>query len=230
MSEKWREARQGALDVAPLLVAAVAFGLIWGTIAAGKGLSTLESFLMSLLVFAGAAQLVALEIWQTPPPILLLAFTVFIVNFRHVLMSVSISRHLPYIPRGLHPLVAFFLVDETWALAEKRALARPVSLAYFLGTAIPVWIIWCGASALGAHLGKSVGDPAVIGLDFAFAAMIMGILMGFWKGSRTLAVLAVAGVTAALTKLYVPGSWYVVAGGIAGALCAALMHRDEVRE
>lgn len=230
MSQTWREARQGVLDVAPVLVAAVAFGIIWGTIAAGKGLSTAESLLMSLLVFAGASQLVALEIWQTPPPVLLLALTVFIVNFRHVLMSVSLSRHLPHIPRRLHPLVAFFLVDETWALAEKRALGRPVSLAYFLGTALPVWVVWSAASAFGAFLGKGVGDPAAIGLDFAFAAMLIGILMGFWKGSRTLAVLAAAGVTAALTKLYVPGAWYVVAGGVAGALCAALLHRERAAE
>lgn len=226
MTARWREAKAGAADIAPVLFAAVPIGLLWGTLAAGKGLSVLEAFLMSSLVFAGASQFVALEIWQTPVPALLLGFTAFIVNVRHVLMSASLSRHIPDIPRRLHPLVAYFLVDESWALAEKRALAQHVSLAYFLGTALPMWLCWQAATALGAFLGKSVGDPAAFGIDFAFSAMFIGIIMGFWKGARTGAVLAVAAACAALAKLYVPGAWYIVIGGVAGALCAALIDRE----
>lgn len=225
----WREARQGLADIWPVLFAAVPIGLLWGTLAAGKGLSALEALLMSGLVFAGASQFVALEVWQTPVPVFVLAFTVFIVNVRHVLMSASISRHIPGIPRRLHPLVAFFLVDESWALSEKRALKGRVSLAYFLGTGVPMWLCWAGASGLGAWLGKSVGDPAAYGIDFAFSAMFIGILMGFWKGSRTAAVLGVAAAAAALAKLYVPGAWYIVIGGVMGALCAAALPQEDPR-
>jgi 4-azaleucine resistance transporter AzlC len=229
MSATWREARQGVADIWPVLFAAVPIGLLWGTLAAGKGLSALEAFLMSGMVFAGASQFVALEVWQTPVPALLLAFTVFVVNARHALMSASISRHIPGIPRRLHPLVAFFLVDESWALSEKRALTRHVSLAYFLGTSLPMWLCWTVSSGLGAWFGKSIGDPAAFGIDFAFSAMFIGILMGFWKGSRTAIVLGVAAAAAALAKLYVPGAWYIVIGGSMGALCAALLPQENRR-
>lgn len=210
-----------------MLIAVVPIGLLWGTLAVGKGLSLVEAWLMSLLVFAGASQFVALELWTEPAPVLLLAFTAFIVNIRHVLMSASISRHVPSIPRKLHPLVAYLLVDESWALGEKRALSQPLTLAYFLGTAVPLWLCWNASTIAGATLGKSLGDPAAFGIDFAFSAMFIAILMGFWKGRRTAAVLAVAGFSAAVAKLYVAGAWYIVIGGVAGALCAALLHSEE---
>lgn len=221
------EFRQGVADILPVLIAVVPIGLLWGTLAAGKGLSVIEAWLMSLLVFAGASQFVALEMWVQPVPVLLLAFTAFIVNIRHVLMSASISRHIPSIPRRLHPLVAYFLVDESWALGEKRALSQPLTLGYFLGTSLPLWICWNFSTVLGALLGRSLGDPAAFGVDFAFSAMFIAILMGFWKGRRTAAVLIVAGLAAALAKLWVPGAWYIVIGGLAGALCAAALHSEE---
>lgn len=218
------EAREGVLDVLPLLVAVFPMGLLWGTLAAAKGMSLLQSALMSVMVFAGASQFVAIELWQSPLPVLLLVFTAFIVNVRHVLMSASLSRHIPSILRRHHPLVAYFLVDESWALAEKRALIRPVSLAYFLGLSVPLWCSWQSSTLLGAVLGKSIGDPAVYGIDFAFSALFISILMGFWKGSRTGLVLFAAGLAAALSKLWLPGAWYIVIGAIAGAAAAALAH------
>ncbi len=222
-----REFLTGMTEVAPVLVAAVPIGLLWGTLAAGKGLTAFEAALMSLLVFAGAAQFVALEVWQDPVPVLLLTMTAFIVNTRHILMSASLSRHIEAIPRRFHPLVAFLLVDESWALSEKRAVNGSVTLPYFLGLTLPMLLSWTLSTGIGAMLGRSLGDPAAFGLDFAFSALFIAILMGFWKGPVTAAVLAVSGVVAAVVKLSIPGAWYIVAGGVAGAVCAALLHREE---
>lgn len=217
----------GAGEIAPVLVAAVPIGLLWGTLASGKGLSVFEAVLMSGLVFAGSAQFVAIELWHDPVPVLLLTVTALIVNVRHVLMSASLSRHIDAIPRRFHPLVAFLLVDESWALSEKRALTQPVTLAYYLGLTLPMVVCWSVSTGIGAALGRSIGDPAAFGIDFAFSALFIGILMGFWQGSRTAAVLAVSGAASAFTKLTAEGAWYIVAGGIAGALCAAVFYREE---
>ncbi|WP_373504830.1 AzlC family ABC transporter permease [Aestuariivirga sp.] len=217
----------GAAEIAPILVAASPIGLLWGTLATGKGLSLFEAVLMSALVFAGAAQFVAIEMWHDPVPVLLVTFTVFIVNARHILMSASLSRHIEAIPRALHPLVAFLMVDESWALSEKRALSEPVTLPYYLGLSLPMVACWTVSTGVGAMLGRSLGDPAAIGLDFAFSALFVSILMGFWKGRSTALILTASGAAAVLAKFMLPGAWYIVAGGLAGALCAALLHRDE---
>ena len=76
-------------------------------------------------------------------------------------------------------------------------------------------------------LGRALGDPSALGLDFAFSAMFIAILMGFWKGRSTAGVLAASGGVAAATHLAFTGPWYIVAGGLAGALYAFLTGGDE---
>src|SRR5690349_19518700 len=84
MSSSAREFRQGLLDVLPILVAGMPVGLLWGTLAASKGLVPFEVWLMSATVYAGAAQFVAIEVWHDPVPWVLLTVTALIVNIRHV--------------------------------------------------------------------------------------------------------------------------------------------------
>jgi 4-azaleucine resistance transporter AzlC len=223
---QWREVRQGIADMAPVLVAASPIGLLWGTLAAAHGFSPLEAGLMSALVFAGAAQFVAIELWREPVPILLLTLTALIVNMRHVLMGASLSRHLSHIGKIWHPLIAFLMVDENWAFSERRVLKQRLTLSYFMGMAIAMYLLWVISSVIGAVIGKSLGDPAAFGIDFAFSALFIGILAGFWKGSRTAVVLAASAICAALAKSHIPGAWYIVIGGLAGVLAAALLYRE----
>ena len=226
MSFSAREFRQGLVEVLPIVVAATPIGLLWGTLAAGKGLSAFETWLMSASVFAGAAQFVAIEVWRDPVPWLLLTVTALIVNIRHVLMGASLSRHIGGIDRRWYPLMMFVMADENWAFSERRALKAPLSLSYYFGLALPMWLIWTSSSLIGAIVGRSFGDPAVYGFDFASSAMFIGILVGFWKGPRTGAILGASAIAAALAKLYVPGAWYIVIGGIAGVIVAALFYKE----
>src|SRR5687767_5055694 len=92
-----REFRDGMIEIVPVLVAGFPIGLLWGTLAADKGLSPLEAGLTSATLFAGAAQFVAIELWRDPAPWLLLTVTVLIVNVRHILMGASLSRHIAHV-------------------------------------------------------------------------------------------------------------------------------------
>ncbi|HRI90197.1 AzlC family ABC transporter permease [Accumulibacter sp.] len=219
--------RRGVFDILPVLAAAVPIGLLWGTLAAGKGFTPFEAWLTSATVFAGAAQFVAVDMWRDPVPLLLIVVTTFIVNVRHLLMGASLQRHLGAFsgPGGL--LAMFLMTDESWAFAERKVLAEPLRPAYYFGVALPMWLVWSSASLAGAIAGRSLGDPAVYGFDFAFSAMFIAILAGFWRGPRTGAVLAMSALAAALAKLVIPGAWYIVIGGSAGVLVAALLHGED---
>lgn len=210
-----------------MVVAYIPIGLLWGTLAAAKGISPLEAVMMSVIVFAGSAQFVAVDMWHDPVPVFLLTFTALIINVRHVLMSASLSRHVDGIPRALHPVVAYFLVDESWALAERRVLETPLTFAYYLGITLPLAMTWWLSTGTGAMLGRALGDPSALGLDFAFSAMFIAILMGFWKGPSTAGVLAASGAVAAITYGAFEGPWYIVAGAVAGALYAYATGRVE---
>lgn len=208
------------------MVAYVPIGLLWGTLAAGKGFSALEAMLTSVFVYAGAAQFVAVDMWREPLPIFLLIATTLVVNLRHVLMSASLSRHISNIDARWRIALMYIMTDESWAITERRAQSNVIDLGYVLGTFLPLWPTWFLCSFIGAVVGNSLGDPAVYGLDFAFSAIFITIIMGFWKGPRTAAVIVASGTAAVVAKLFLPGAWYIMAGGVVGVLIAAVMHSE----
>lgn len=226
----WKEFRQGMIDIIPVEVAGVPIGLLWGTLAVGEGLSPFEAWLASATIFAGAAQFVAIELWRQPVPWLLLTFTAFIVNVRHILMGASLSRHMDRIPKSWRPALMFFMADENWAFSERRALRQPLTTAYYLGLALPMIVTWTTATLIGALAGHALGDPEAYGFDFAFSALFIAILAGFWKGPRTGAVLAASALVAASSKLLIEGAWYIVVGGLAGVVVATLLHTEKEAE
>jgi 4-azaleucine resistance transporter AzlC len=225
---RWRdEFLSGALEILPIVIAAVPISVLWGTLAVKKGFSPLETALASASMFGGAAQFVAIDLWRDPVPVFLVIVSVFVVNARHVLMGASLSRHLGGIAPHLRPFVMFLLVDEVWALAERRVLHHPLTWPYYLGLGLPLWLSWTIASMFGALIGRSLGEPAAFGLDFAFPSLFIAILASIWKGPKTGAVLAASGAVAALSKLLIPGAWYIVLGGLAGVALAAAIHAPE---
>ena len=209
------------------MVAYVPIGLLWGTVAAGKGFSALEALLTSVFVYAGASQFVAVDMWREPVPIFILIATTLVVNLRHVLMSASLSRHISTISGSWRVALMYLLTDESWAINERRAQTEMIDLGYILGTFLPLWPTWFLCSFIGAFVGNSLGDPAVYGLDFAFSAIFLTIIMGFWKGPRTAGVILASGLFAVAGKLFLPGAWYIMVGGVAGVLIAAMMHSED---
>ena len=165
--------RQGLRDIAPVIIAYIPIGLLWGTLAAGKGFSPLEALLTSVFVYAGAAQFVAVDMWVQPVPVVLLTITALVVNLRHLLMSASLSRHLSPVSRGWRYALMYILTDESWAIAERRARSAPLDLGYMLGSALPIWPTWFFCSFIGAAVGNRLGAPAAYGLDFAFSAIFI---------------------------------------------------------
>ncbi len=226
MSSRLQDFSAGALAILPVLAAAVPIALLYGTLAVAKGLSPFEVWFMSATVFAGALQFVAIDQWSDPAPIGLLAITALIVNVRHVLMGASIGRAMGGFSAPQRYAAMFLLTDEGWAFAEQRARKGVLTPAYYFGLGTAMWLTWTSASLAGALLGNLVGDPAAWGFNFAFSAVFICILAGFWNNWRTGFVLAASGVVSALVYLNVDGAWYIMAGALAGIVMAALLHAE----
>src|SRR5215203_5775629 len=153
------EAHDGLRDIAPVMIAAAPIGGLFGAISASKGLSLAEVALMSTLVFAGGAQFAAIEMWSYPVPVAAILFSTPLVNVRHVLMGASLAPKTRGFSFAQRHLGFFFLTDEAWALAERRALAKSVTPAYWFACAATLASVWIGASILGAVVGAFLGDP-----------------------------------------------------------------------
>ena len=221
------EFRDGARDILPPLIAAIPIGLVYGAICTAKGMSVVEAALASALVFAGGAQFAATELWASPPPVLALALSTLLINARHVLMGASLKPKARF--GAATPFVVFWMADENWALAERRAARGPVTLAYWLGMAAPFYVNWITWTVVGAAGGALLGDPARFGADFAFTALFIGLVAGFWKGRSTGVTVAAAGVAAALVYRTLGSPWHVLAGAFAGMVAAAATTRGGTR-
>ncbi len=212
----------GAIAIVPILIPAAVFGLLLGSVAAQKGLSPLEMALMSTTVFAGASQLVAVEIWTSPPAIALLGLTALTVNLRHVLMGATLVPALTGWSRGQIYGGLFFLADEVWALALKRSGETALTPSYYAGLSLTLYLGWIASTTLGTIFGGLLEDPQRYGLDFAFTAVFLTLLVGMWKGRRSLPPWLAGALVAVAAYYLLPGVWYIALGGIAGAVAGAL--------
>lgn len=214
------ELLDGLRSIVPLVFAAVPIGFVFGAVADGNGLSALEVTLMSALVFAGGSQFVAMDLWTHPASWSALGLAALLVNLRHVLMGASFERSLRLFRPWQKLASLLVMADENWALAEARSRVQVLTPIFYLGLALPFYLSWIAASLAGAVFGALIGDVAVYGLDFAFPAVFIVLLMGFWKGRETGLVLIASAIAALTIHTLVPGAWYIAAGALAGLAAA----------
>jgi 4-azaleucine resistance transporter AzlC len=219
--------RGGLSLIAPLVAAVLPIGLVFGAVAVGKGLSPLEATLMSALVFAGGSQFVAMDIWTHPASWSALGTAALLINLRHVLMSASLGQRMQAFSPTARRLAMLFLADEVWAMAEARSRRAPLTPDFFAGLAVPFYGAWVASTLGGALLGPFLGDTTVIGLDFAFPAVFVVLVIGFVKGRTSGLILLASAVAAVLVHHWVSGVWYIIAGAAAGLLVAAIASRKE---
>jgi 4-azaleucine resistance transporter AzlC len=212
-----RESAAAVAAISPVLIGVAAYGLLFGSLARQAGLAPVEIAVMSTTVFAGGSQFVAIELWSTPLPVATIVAAVLIVNLRHVLMGASIAPAIAGWPAWQSYAALFFLADESWALASRRSLERPLTLAYYLGLAIPLVLVWVAATTLGTLGGHLVADPAAYGIDFAFTAVFLTLLTGLWQGRASLAPWTASALVAFTVHLVTPGVWTIVGGALTGA-------------
>lgn len=219
--------RAGFLAMVPLGLGAATFGLLFGFLADQRGLSALEALLMSGLVFAGASQLLALELWSDPPSVLALTLGTVGVNLRFMMMAAALRPWLaPLGPARAYGSLAL-LVDMNFAMSLTRMRRGERDAAYFLGGGLLLWLVWVGSTGAGHLFGHLLREPERLGLDFLVAGCFLAMLVPLYERRRSLAPWLAAAAAAALAWQALPGSWYLLAGTLAGALTGVLL--DERR-
>ncbi|GAA0664717.1 AzlC family ABC transporter permease [Natronoarchaeum mannanilyticum] len=211
-----RGIRDGFVKCVPVSLGVAGYGIAFGVLAQQAGLSVAEATLMSAVVVAGAAQVIAVELWADPIPVALVVGTAFVVNLRYTLMGAALRPWL----RDLTPLQAygsvFFMADENWALTMGELRSGGTKGAFLLGSGLAIWAFWVGSTVLGATAGATIGEPSRYGLDFVLVAVFLAIAVSLWDGASDLVPWAGALLVAVLSSQLLPGSWYILAGGIAG--------------
>jgi len=219
-SEFWRGFRPG-MTVA---IASAPFAVLFGALAIQNGFSVTEATLASALIYGGASQMVGIELFGQKVAPWLIVLSIFAVNFRHVLYSAVIGRHLSHWTWWQRAVGFFFLVDPQFAEAERKVeRGEQIGFVWYLGMAAPVCFFWILNSWLGARFGSLIPDAHALGLDYLLPIYFMGLVIEFRSRPLWLPVVLVSAVAAVLAYNTVGSPWHVSIGAAAGVLLAAFL-------
>lgn len=223
--------RQGLLDSVPVASGIAAYGIVFGTLSADAGLSALDVLAMSALVFSGSAQFAGLPLLKAGVgPGQLFAAT-FMLSLRHLVMGLSLAPMVKGRPLLQRLVLAFCLNDESYGLTTARAVRTGFSPGYLLATGAATFAAWVGSTVTGAVLARAfafsgaTADPARWGLDFAFPAVFIALLVPQVRGRASMAA-AAAGMAAGLGAApFLDTGGLVLAGAVAAGAVWAYLDR-----
>ncbi|MEO2268931.1 AzlC family ABC transporter permease [Pseudoalteromonas pernae] len=210
----------------PLNLAVLPWGILCGSLAMQNGFSAFEAQLMSLLVFAGSAQLVAIELIASDTSLLTIAITTFIISSRHFLYGLAVRQKVIAQPLRWRLPVSFVLTDELFAFSHHpKAYQTKARLIYALSAGFSFYVFWNIWTLIGIVAGQLLPDLTNLGLDFAIATTFIALVVPSIKNRATLACVMVSGISAAALKSWGFDMW-LVASALLGMSCGYLMTRE----
>jgi predicted branched-subunit amino acid permease len=212
----------GVRRAIPIILSAAPFGLLFGALAVDNGLTVFQAALMSATVYAGASQMVGIELFGDHAAAWVMAVSIFVVNLRHLLYSATTGRHFGSYSALQKAAAFFFLIDPQFAETEREAeKAGGFSFAWYMGMGLTFYSIWLGFTLLGALFGKLLPDPKPWGIDFLLTIYFLGLVMSFRKRPFWLPVVIVSAAASVLAYKTVGSPWHVSLGALAGVAFAA---------
>jgi 4-azaleucine resistance transporter AzlC len=221
-----KEFFNGFKKTLPLIIGMMPFGLAYGILGSQAGLSTLEIALMSIIVFAGSSQFMAVQMISQNVGLGFIVLSTFLINLRHCLMGLSLSVYLNKLKSSWLYLLAFGLTDESYAISinhYQRSNSDEGNPWFMLGSSFGVYSFWLVFSIVGGLLGNSIKDPLSWGLDFAMPATFLSILIPQIVSLRIFIVVAISGICAVAAYLYVPGKWYIIIATVVAVIVGTTM-------
>jgi len=210
----------------PVFITALVVGITFGLTARQSGLGVVETSAASIIVFAGAAQFVMVDLLRTGAPAPLIVLTVLLLNARHVLMAAAIRPFLATAPLVQRLGLAYVLTDEAFAMGIGHFRRGHRDLTYYSVFGALLWCFWNAGTLLGAIFGADVEDPQRYGIDFAITAVFIAIVV-IGVRHRTDAIVAIAAVlVAAVLRLAGASAIAVVVAGALAPLVAFALRED----
>jgi len=226
--KKWLKADgvfvEGLSAAWPICVGYFPIGLAFGVLAQKAGLSPAAIGMMSLLVFAGSSQFIAVAMLSNGVAIASIIATTFMVNLRHLLMSSALSVYLGDSSKRMLPLFAYGVTDESFAVnlgkftSDRWDLKRSLVVNHISN------IVWIGSTVIGGYGGQFVPARA-FGIDYALIAMFICLLVFQLNGKKYIIIAILSGVLAVVFSLILPGSAYIVLASISASTIGVIVKK-----
>lgn len=214
----------------PIIIGYLPIGFAYGVLADKAGLSALNALLMSVIVYAGSAQLIAVGLFAAGAAPLSIILTTFVVNLRHLLMSAALAPHMRSWPKARLALFGFELTDESFAVhsarfpsgAEKQTETLLINLLAQAG--------WVTGSLLGVLAGGLISDVRPVGLDYALPAMFISLLMLQCTRPGLVRVALFSGIASVALQQAGVTQWNVILATLAGATFGVMGEKKWTRK
>jgi len=201
--------RDGAKAALPIVLGYLPVGMAFGILAQKAGLTPFEAGSMSLLVYAGASQFIAVEMISKGIIWFPIVLTTFFINLRHLLMSSTLSLFFNRNSLRALGLLSAQLTDESFAVAMSDSSKISNRPRYLLGLQMTSHLAWISGSVGGAFFGSLI-DPKGYGLPFALPALFICLLVIQIKSPNHFGMMVIAGVSSLFFKWAFPGNWYIL--------------------
>jgi 4-azaleucine resistance transporter AzlC len=225
----WLMAQKGFLDMLPLNLAVLPWGILCGSLAIQRDFTVLEALLMPLVVFAGSAQLVAIELIANNASLATILFTTLVISSRHFLYGLALRDKLKVLPARWRYSIGFLLTDELFALSgNSKAFVGKLRLIYALiagGSFYLFWLLW---NITGIVAGSYLPDLTQLGLDFAIAVTFIALVVPTVTNLPLVITVTVAALLSVSFKL-LHFEFDLVAAAIIAMYCGYLTDRWQCR-
>ena len=214
---------RGIIDVSPLMIPVVPFGLIFGVLSIDIGFTPIETMGMSLIIFGGASQIVLLQLFSGGASSLIIISSVGAVNSRHLLYGAVVSEHLSDLRLIWKIIISYFLVDQAFARSNEYFKRNNDSNKYFhlFGGGLTCWFIWQTTTFLGIVLGAFI--PEKLGLSFAVPLTFLALLVNDFRKFVNVIVIIISGVVATFVFNIITYKAYVIVAGLTALISAAIL-------
>lgn len=216
----------------PFMVGAAPFGVIFGALAISEGLSAFETMALSLFVFSGSAQFVAIALIAGGAPVWVIWLVTFILNLRHTLYAATLVGYVRHLSSGWRFILSAGLTDETFAAMEDRyrrlGVHRNSHWAY-LASIVAMHVNWNCWTLIGIAVGSQMSGLDGLGLEFAAIATFIGMVVQKLRTPGAQTAAAVAGILAALLAALPYKAGLTIATLVAIAVAVMVERRIEAR-
>ena len=205
---------KGILDILPLMIPVVPFGIIYGVIGVEIGFSPMEVFAMSFVIFAGSSQIAFAQLFAAGASPLVMISSVAVINSRHILYGAVLAEYLGKLRLTWKLLLSYLMADQAFSVSSayfKKNVKNKNVHFHMLGSGLTLWSLWQLSTLIGIVLGNIV--PAQLGLEFAIPLTFFSLILSELRKLDHIVIILISGICSVLTYNF-PFKIYIIFSAI----------------
>ncbi len=190
---------KGVIDILPLMIPVVPFGIIFGAIGIELGFGPYLTYVTSIVIFSGASQIVILQLFSAGASSLVAITSSSVVSTRHLLYGAVVSQHLNHLSIYWKIGLSYLLTDQAFAVSNeyfKKNNSNKYKHFHLIGSGFTLWLIWQITTIIGIILGSIV--PEELGLTFTIPLTFLALLVNYLRNFNHLIVIVLSGISSIL--------------------------------